>query len=83
MLDGGRNSNANIAEAAGEDACAPLIQKSDGLYSGHFKALAAADVLAHGHIVTTNHIRLRLGELGAVALVGTARQLALLGAHQP
>jgi hypothetical protein len=49
-----------------------LIQKRDGLYASHFKALAAADVFAHGHIVTTDHIRLRLGELGAVTLIGPA-----------
>lgn len=60
-----------------------IVQKRDGLDSGHFKPLAAADVLAHCHIVTADHIRLRLGELGAVAFVSTAGELALLGAHQP
>jgi hypothetical protein len=60
-----------------------IVQKGDGLNAGHVKAFAAADVLAHGHIVTADHIRLRLGELGAVALVGAAWQLPFLGAHQP
>src|SRR5437868_1299983 len=60
-----------------------LIQESDRLDSGHFKAFAAADVFAHDHVVAADHIRLRLGELGAVALVSTAGKLLLLGAHQP
>lgn len=60
-----------------------LIQKRHRLDSGHFKALAAADVFAHDHVVAADHIGLGLGEFGAVALVGAAGELLLLGAHQP
>lgn len=60
-----------------------LIQERDRLDSGNFKALAAAYVLAHDHVVATHHVRLRLGKLGAVALVGASRELLLLGPHQP
>ena len=60
-----------------------LIQKRHRLDSGNFKALAATDVFTHDHIVAANHIGLRLGELGAIALVGAAGELLLLGPHQP
>src|SRR6266571_4542608 len=60
-----------------------LIQECDRLDSSHFKSLAAADVFAHDHVVAADHIRLGFGELGAVAFVGTAEKLLLLGAHQP
>ncbi len=53
------------------------------MHSGNFKALAAADVLAHHHIVATDHVRLRFGKLGPVTLVGSAGELLLLGPYQP
>ena len=66
-----------------ESAKSALIQKRHRLDASHLKALAAADVLAHDHIVAADHVRLRLGELCAVALVGTSGELLLLGPHQP
>ena len=60
-----------------------LIEERDGLDSGNFKALAAADVLAHDHVVAADHIRLRFGKLGAITLVSAAGELLLLGPHQP
>jgi hypothetical protein len=60
-----------------------LIQERDRLDSGHFKALAAAHVLAHDHIVAADHVRLSLGKLGAIAFVGAAGELLFLGPHQP
>src|ERR1700675_4572169 len=60
-----------------------LVEKGDGLDAGDFDALAAADVLAHDQVVAADHVGAGLGEFGAVALVGAAGQLLLLGAHQP
>ena len=59
-----------------------LIKERNGLDPGHLKALAAADVFAHDHVVAADHIGLRFGELGAVPLVGAVGELFLLGAHQ-
>ena len=59
-----------------------LIQKCYGLNASNLKAFTATQVLAHDHIVATDHVRLRLGELGAVALVGASGELLLLGPHQ-
>jgi len=53
------------------------------LHSGNFKALAAAYVLAHDHVIAANHVRLRFGKLGAIALIGAPGELFLLGPHQP
>ena len=47
------------------------------------KALAASDVLAANHVIATHHVGLRLGEAGAVALIGMARQRCLLAPDQP
>ena len=60
-----------------------LIQKCHRLDPGNFKALAATQVLAHDHIVAANHVRLRFGKLGTVALVSASGELLLLGPHQP
>lgn len=60
-----------------------LIQERHRLDTRHLKALAAANVLAHDHVVATDHIRLRFGKLGTITLVGAAGELLLLGPHQP
>src|SRR5438105_441672 len=60
-----------------------LFHEGDGLHAGDFEALAAADVLADHHVVAAKHVGAGFGELGAIALIGTRRKLALLSAHQP
>ena len=60
-----------------------IVQKCHRLHSCHFKPFAAADVLAGHHIIAPDHVALGLGELGAVALVGTPGKLFLFGTHQP
>jgi hypothetical protein len=59
------------------------LDKGHGLKPGDVKAFAAADVLAGHQIVFANHIRLGLGEAGAIAVVGVARQGGLLAADEP
>ena len=59
------------------------VEEGNRLHAGNFKTLAAAQVFAHHKIIAANHIRARLGEFGAVALVSAARKLLLLGAHEP
>jgi hypothetical protein len=62
---------------------ASFVQKRDRLDARDLEALAAANILAGHHVVTADHIRLGFGELGAIALVGAAGKLLLLGTHQP
>src|SRR5450432_512030 len=59
------------------------IDKNNRLHAGNLEAFAAAHVLAHHHVVFAQHVRLGFGEAGAVALVGAARYLLLLGADYP
>src|SRR5208282_1237267 len=61
----------------------PLLGEHDRLHARNLKALAAAHVLARHQIVFAQHVGSRLGKSGAVALVGSARKLALLGSHHP
>src|SRR5260370_28676988 len=61
----------------------PLLQERDALHACNFKSFAAAHVLAHHHVIPAQHVRLGLGELGAVAIVRSRRQALLLHAHQP
>jgi hypothetical protein len=60
-----------------------LIEECHWLESRNFEPFAAAHVLAGDHVVFANHIRTRLGELRAIAFVGSRRQLALLRPDQP
>jgi len=60
-----------------------LFCEHNRLHSGNLEALAAAQVLAGHHVVFTEHIRTRFGELGTVAVVATPGKLPLLGAYQP
>jgi hypothetical protein len=50
---------------------------------GDFEALAAADVAAGYEVVAADHVGLGFGEAGPVALIGVARQLGALAAHDP
>ena len=59
------------------------LQEGDGLDADDFEAFAAADVLAAEQVVGADHVALRLGEAGAVALVGVARDLGFLAADEP
>lgn len=49
----------------------------------NLKGLAAADIHAAELIVTTHHVRLRLCEPRPIPLIGLARQLGPLPAHNP
>ena len=60
-----------------------LLQKRYALHACNLKALAAAQVLAHQHIVSPQHVRLRFCELRPVAIVRSRRQVLFLHAHQP
>ena len=55
------------------------LDKRHRLNAGNVEASAA--LLAHRLVVEQHHIALRLGELGAIALVGAARQPVLLRSH--
>src|ERR1700687_2043156 len=71
------------ATGGDERTTGALLQKRDALPAHNLKSLAAAQVLAHHHVVSPQHVRLRLGELRAVTIVGPRRQTLLLHAHQP
>jgi|SRR5271155_3037605 len=59
-----------------------LLGDDNGL-AGDVEALAAAHVFAGHYVVFADHVVAGLGESGAVAFVGAAGELALLGADQP
>jgi hypothetical protein len=63
------------------DRCS--LKKRDRLDSGHIETLAAADVLAADQVVAAHHVALRLGEAGAIAVVGVAPDLGFLAPHEP
>src|SRR5579871_5472484 len=58
-------------------------EKRHGLDARHIKPFPAAHVLTHDLVLEQDHIAGSLGELGAVALVGMARQAVDLGPDQP
>src|SRR5271155_3891947 len=60
-----------------------ILQKRDALHACNLESLAATHILAHHHVVSAHHIRLRLGEFRAIAIVRPGRQTLLLHAHQP
>src|ERR1700722_6964485 len=55
----------------------------DGRLAGDFKPFAAAHVFAGHHVVLADHVGAELGEARTVAVIGTAAELALLGADDP
>src|ERR1017187_8817089 len=59
------------------------LQKRHRLNARNVEGSAAAEVLAGDLVVDQHHVALRLGELGAVALVAAGRQAVLLFAHHP
>jgi hypothetical protein len=59
------------------------IRKYHRLQAGNFEAFAAADVFAGHHVVFAQHVGTGFGEAGAVALVGAAGELLLLGTDDP
>src|SRR5215471_508269 len=67
-------------EACRRSVC---LDKRHRLDAGDVEALAAAHVLAGDFIVQQDHVALRFGELGAVALVGALRDAVLLLTHHP
>jgi hypothetical protein len=60
-----------------------LVRENYRLDAGNLKSFPAPHVFTSHHVVSTKHVRPRLGEAGTVAVVGPARKLALLGPHQP
>jgi hypothetical protein len=60
-----------------------FIQKSDGLERRDLKGFAATYVHAGELVVAADHVGLRFGELGAVALVGISRELRTFAANDP
>ena len=84
--------NLLLRRAAGAPASRGAKEGEDSEFSrpgtpataaSDLKGLAAADVLAGKLVVAAHHVRLRLGEARAVALVGAAGQLGALAAHHP
>jgi hypothetical protein len=59
------------------------LKEGDGLDAGDIETLAATDILAADEVVGPDHVALRLGEAGAVALVGSTGELGLLAADEP
>jgi hypothetical protein len=49
----------------------------------NIEALAAAHILAGHYVVFAHHIGTELREAGAIALIGTASELPLLGTNDP
>lgn len=60
-----------------------FVQECEGLEAGDLKGLAATDIRARELVIATNHVGLGLGELGAVALIGMARELCSFAANDP
>src|ERR1700722_17597574 len=60
-----------------------LLGEDHRLHAGNFETLAAAHILAGQHVVFAQHVGARLGEAGAVALIGASGELAFLGTHKP
>jgi|SRR6516165_3992024 len=60
-----------------------LVEKSNRLDGCDVEAFAAAEVLTHHDIVFAKHVGTGLREASTVAVVGTRREAALLGADDP
>ena len=60
-----------------------ILDKCHRLNPSHVEALPAPDILAPDQVVPTHHVALGLGEPCPVTVVGSARQLRFLTAHQP
>src|SRR2546427_6061630 len=73
---------ASINDGGGKRECG-LFGEDYRLYAGDFETLAAAHVLASHKIIFTQHVGARLGEAGAIPVVGTSRELPFLGANDP
>lgn len=71
------------SQRLGLDTAKRLLREYHRLYAGDFEALAAPQVLAGHHVVAAEHVGAGFGEAGAVALIGAAGDLFLLGTHQP
>src|SRR3984885_12187351 len=76
---GAPNANCQLSGAQPTQA---LFGDDDRL-AGDVEAFAAAHVLARHHVIFADHVVAGLGEAGAVALVGAAGELTLLGADEP
>src|ERR1039458_7412290 len=76
-------ARANADEAVGCIWPGSVSQKRHRLQRADIECLAATDVGARQFFIAPDHVRLRLGELGAVALVGPPRQLRPLAPHHP
>ena len=62
---------------------ASRLDERDGLDTGDVEALTAANVLAGENVVGADHVALRFGEAGAVALVGVSPELGFFATDEP
>src|SRR5580692_6707658 len=76
-------AHRSIRSILGSSAARGLLQKSDALYASNLKTLSATLVLAHHHVVAAQHVRLRLGKFGTIAIVRARRKTFLFRSHQP
>jgi len=60
-----------------------FVEKGDGLERRDLKGFAATNVRAGELVVAADHIGLRLGELGAVALICVTGELGTFAPHDP
>ena len=60
-----------------------LRQKRERLQRCNLEGFTAADIGAAQLVVAAHHIRLGLGEAGAIAFIGAAGQLLAFAAHYP
>jgi len=60
-----------------------VSQKGHRLQSADLEGFTASDVGARQFFIASYHVRLSLGELGAVSLVGAPGQLRTLAPHHP
>src|ERR1019366_8476377 len=63
--------------------CSGLLDERHRFDAGDVEGAAAVEILAGGLVVEEDHVALRLGELGAVPIIGAGRQAILLFAHHP
>jgi len=77
-----QRKRASINDGGRKRECG-LFGEDYRLYAGDFEALAAAHILTGHQIIFAQHVGARLGEAGAIPLVGTPRELPFLGANDP
>ena len=77
------SKNTGFGFARTDAICRGKLNESDGLNSGNFEALAAADIFAADKVVATDHVALGFGEASTVAIVGPAGKLVFFTTDHP